>query len=203
MPTQNKQDGEKPENETPEGEKPNEEKKDEKKTEEGSDRRSEAEKKLEAENSELKAKLKATNDENARRRHEQAEAEKKAKADEDARLAEQGKFKELSESQAKTIADLQKVVEESKPITTQLEKYKQVVKAYLDAEKKIVPDIYAPLLERLDPVEQLEWIAANKDKLAHTDGVPPTPNGKGNKKLNEAQEKTAREQAARGYQSNF
>ena len=47
-----------------------------------------------------------------------------------------------------------------------------------------VPELVRPLLERMDPVEQLKWIADNQDRLKASattpvKGVPPVPKADG------------------------
>lgn len=111
----------------------------------------------------LEAKLKE------RLEREQAKAAKaaeKARAEAEAKaLQEQGEFKKLAEKQAAELesykakaAELEGVSAEAKRLTNALIKYR-------DAQFTVIPEHIKPLLEKLDVVDQIEWLSANADKL--------------------------------------
>lgn len=127
--------------------------------------------------------FKAVNDEAAdlrkwRKEREAADkaAEKKAADAEAARLAEAGKFKELAEAAEKRAA-------EAEPYKTKAERAEAALTKLLEEERKGLPKHVTTLLDKLDPVDQLEYIAKNREAL----GAKPAPpninagDGAGNK----------------------
>lgn len=93
-------------------------------------------------------------------------AEVKRKADEAAeteRLANDKKFEELAGKHQKRIAELE-------PVAAKAERYEKALTTLLDSERKGIPDHLVPLLDRMDVAEQLEYIAANRDKLKVAEG---------------------------------
>lgn len=101
---------------------------------------------------------------------EKARAEAEAKA-----LAEQGDFKALSERQAKHIAELETQAADLAAAQAQLAKYEKALKTNLAAQLAGVPEHIQTLLNRMDVTEQMEWIAANQDKLKPA-SAPAAPN---------------------------
>lgn len=77
---------------------------------------------------------------------------KQVKDAEDAQLSEQER--------------LQKRVQELEPAAEKAERFEAALTKLLTEEKKAVPDHLTSLLDRLDPAEQLEWIAANRAQFA-------------------------------------
>src|SRR5512133_496962 len=58
----------------------------------------------------------------------------------------------------------------------QAARYKGALEQALAAEKKALPRHVLALLEKLDPLEQMEYLSANREELAQTfapGGVPP------------------------------
>lgn len=119
----------------------------------------------------------------------QADEDAKKKADEKAeadRLAQEQKFQELSEQQAAKIAELEPEVGQLKgdlkAARDDLERHAAALKTFLDAQREGLPEHLIDLLDKLDTVEQLEYIAANADKLKpEDDGARPrmgTPRGR-------------------------
>lgn len=159
---------------------------------------------LRAELADTKAKLKAVNAESAERRRALAEADKKREADEQARLAEQGQYKELADKLKTQVADAEKQMADLQTAKSASERYEKALKARADAEIAKLPEVFKPLLAKLDPVEQLEWLAANADKIASgKSGVPKSPNGAEEKELSEEQKQEARASATRQTHSIF
>lgn len=109
-----------------------------------------------------------------RKEQEQAATEraKQDAAQETARLAEQGQYKQLAEQAQAQVAGLE-------PYKAQAERYAAALDAQLVQERKGVPDYVLPLLDALDPAAQLEYIAANREKFAPAaqgnGRIPPTP----------------------------
>jgi hypothetical protein len=108
------------------------------------------------------------------------EAEKKladldnaTKAAETARLKEQGEYKTLAEKAAARVAELE-------PLAEAIQRKDGVIKQFLDAERKGLPKHILALLDKLDPTDQLEYIAANRaDLKPKGNGPPETPKADG------------------------
>lgn len=135
-----------------------------------------------------------------RKKREKDEKEAKEKA-ESAALAEQEKWKELSEKQEKRVAELEALVSELEPIKERAEKYEKSLLSFLKAEKEGLPDHILPLLDKLDVVDQLEYIAKNRAtlKTQKKAGPDPTPNPADQKELSDAQKQDASKSAGNTY----
>lgn len=118
----------------------------------------------------------------------QAEAEAKA-------LAEQNQFKELAEKHAQRIAQLE-------AIEPKAQRYEAALVKLLEAQRKSIPDHVITLLDKLDPADQLEWIAGNQSKLAQPSGAPATPKASASNATPEEKER-ARLMQAKQIQSVF
>lgn len=135
---------------------------------------------------------------------EQKKAEQKAqKAREDVlaeMAAKNGEWQQLAEQRAAKIADLETQAATLDATTTKAQRYEQALAKQVEALRKDVPKHLAPLLDKLDVVEQLEWLAANRDAVApkQPNGVPATPRAQGG--LDAAAQAEARQQAAGFYQ---
>jgi hypothetical protein len=103
--------------------------------------------------------FKQVNDELATLKREKAQADQQRQADEEQRLAQQNQFKELAESRQSKIAELE-------PRAAQAERYEAALKKHLEGLRRDVPEHLLPLLDRMDPAEQLDYLAENRDKLA-------------------------------------
>jgi len=105
---------------------------------------------------------------------ERKKAEDKAKADV---LAEQGEFKTLAER-------LQADLEATEPVKKRVEVLEGLIKASVDKVLAEMPEAVRTLLNKLPVEEQFDWISKNSDTITKgiIPGVPPTPNGSGDKK---------------------
>lgn len=114
--------------------------------------------------------------EQERTKAQQAEAEK--------RMAEQQKFQELAEKRA---AERDDATKQAETLQERVTRQEEALQALYDGRKEAVPEMYRPLLEKLDLVERLEWIAANEDVLttakAKPNGIPATPAARGKGEL--------------------
>ena len=93
---------------------------------------------------------------------------------------------------------------ELEPLGDQVTRYKGALEKYLATEKKDLPKHVLVLLEKLDPIEQIEYLAANREDLGKTgkvDGVPPSPDPK-QRTLSDDEKEAARRGQASLY-SNF
>lgn len=108
-----------------------------------------------------------------------AEQAEKARADAEAKtLAEQGEFKALAEQRAAELEKAQRALESAKHTEKELERYQTALKKQLDAARADLPTPIATLLDKLDPAEQLEWLAENRAELTKGDGVGSPAHGK-------------------------
>lgn len=98
-------------------------------------------------------------------------------------LAEQQRFEELAQQRAQKLAELEPQLEQT---NSQAERYKAALEAHLTAQKDPLAEHILTLLEKMDPVDQLEYISTNREALfprtngdSKGGGVDPTPKGKG------------------------
>lgn len=118
-------------------------------------------------------------------------------------LADQAKFQELADKRGQKLSELETATAD---LTVKLEseaakaqRYEKALTTMLTEQRKRVPEHLHSLLDKLDPVEQLEWVAANGDKLGAT-GVPATPKPAG---LPDADKERAQAEAERFYRNKF
>ena len=129
-------------------------------------------------------------DAKAQRAREEAQAEAAAK---------NGEWQQLAEQRAAKIAELETQAAALDATTTKAQRYEQALSKQVEVLRKDVPKHLLPLLEKLDVVEQLEWLAANRDAIApkQPNGVPATPRAQGG--MDAAAQAEARQQAASFY----
>lgn len=110
---------------------------------------------------------------------EKEKRDKDAKEAEEKRLESQQQFEQLA-NERKT--ELEKANSEISTYKAELEAQTAVLSALYESRKALVPEMFQPLLDSMDLVKRLEWIAANEFKLKPANGangIPPTPNPKG------------------------
>lgn len=110
---------------------------------------------------------------------EKEKREKAAKEAEEKRLESQKEFETLA-NERKT--ELEKANETITTYKAELEAQTVVLSALYESRKSLVPEMFRPLLDSMDLVKRLEWIAANESKLkpaSNGNGIPHTPNPKG------------------------
>lgn len=128
-------------------------------------------------------------DKQAQKAREEAQAEAAAK---------NGEWQQLAEQRAAKLAELESQVAGLDAATTRAQRYEQALAKQVEALRKDVPKHLVPLLDKLDVVEQLEWLAANRDAVApKANGVPATPRAQGG--MDAAAQAEARQQAASFY----
>lgn len=130
---------------------------------------------------------------------EKATEKARKQAEEEALLKNQ-EFQKLAEDRGKRISELEPKLGELEKATQSSERYKSALEKYLENEKKGLPKHVLTLLEKLDPVEQIEYIAENREAFGTSgpEGVPPSPDPK-ERKLNEKQETEASKEQSRLY----
>lgn len=125
----------------------------------------------EAYQADIEAKLKERLE---RERKKAEQATLKAKADAEAEAAKKnGEWQKLAEQREAEAAALTKKLAELEPVSGKAERYEATLKKYLEAQKKDLPAHILALLEKLDPVDQLEYITANADVLRKPEGDAP------------------------------
>lgn len=99
-----------------------------------------------------------------------------AKAADELRLAEQQKWQELAQKRQDELATIKA---EAETLKTQSTRLADALNGYLAKEREGIPDHIGALLDKLDVVDQLAYIAANREAWAATNqrpgGVPPSP----------------------------
>lgn len=122
----------------------------------------------------------------------QRDRDKAAEEEERKRLEEAGEFKELAQQAETRATKAEARVAELEPLGERVAALEGALKGYLDAEREgLAPHVLA-LLDKLDVVEQLSWIAANREVLRPQDGrrgVPPTPNADPKAKLSDEEKR--------------
>lgn len=115
----------------------------------------------------------------ARKKWEEEADEAKKKAAEEAeqrRLAEQKEFEQLANKRAEMISELEVKLAEFQELEKTVERYKTALQTHLETQRAGLPEHVTALLDKLDPVEQLEYVASHNEALRKgTAGVPPTP----------------------------
>lgn len=137
-----------------------------------------------------------------REREKSAKAAEKAKADAEAKALEEGnQFKELADKRAAKIAELEAQASEMETVRTRQADYEKAITGYLMTEKNGLSEPILALLEKLDPLDQLAWIAENKAKLlpanngkAQHSPVPATPAPDNGKSLSDAERERRRKE---------
>lgn len=94
----------------------------------------------------------------------QAQAAEAAEAE---RLAQQQEWQTLAEKRAKEVEAL-------KPVQERATRYEAALKALLETHRQGLPGHVVELLDKLDPVDQLEYIAKHQAELARP--APPNTN---------------------------
>lgn len=136
------------------------------------------------------------------KKNQEAAAEKARKQAEEDALVKNQEYQKLSDERGKRVAELESQVSELTTVREQADRYKGALEKYLVAEKKDLPKHVLTLLEKLDPIDQIEYIAANRAELGKTQeqvkGVPPSPDPK-ERKLSDEQKAEARKGQAALY----
>lgn len=130
------------------------------------------------------------------------------KAEEDARakaLKEQGEFKQLAEEQALRLAKLEEQVKEVEALQEQVKRYSESLQKQLEEQKKSLPDAILALLEKQDPLEQLDWLAKHRESLTKSSasGIPPTPRAGNSQTMTEAEREERRKRFGQQIRAFF
>lgn len=115
--------------------------------------------------------------EEMRAEFEKLSAEAK-RSEQDRVLAEQAKWKELADARKQELDEKVKQLEAAAQKDPVIERQRKALEAYRDAQYAAIPDSIKVLLDKLDVVEQIEWLTANADQLAPADGQQKTTQAK-------------------------
>lgn len=135
--------------------------------------------------------------ERARKAAEDAEAQAAAK---------NGEWQALADKRGVMLAELEAektiLAEQVDAQKATLARYEKALTAHVAAQSQNVPDGVRALLKKLDPVEQLDWLAANSESISQQQrqGVPATPSAATS--MDAAQQDSARKSFGRLY-NNF
>lgn len=114
-----------------------------------------------------------------------------AKAREDAEaaaLTKNAEWQALAERRAEQLTAAEAKAAEVDSVQQRADRYEVALKSHLDSQRKDLPAHITALLDKLDPVEQLEWLSANREALTKgSNGVPATPKPTDGKALSEAE----------------
>ena len=151
------------------------------------------------------AELETIIDDRLKRERKKADdsAEKaKKKADEDALKANQ-EFQKLAEQRQTRIEELERSVNELNVIKEQAERYKTALDKQLKAMIEKLPKHILPLLEKMDPIEAMDYIGKHAKELgASFETYGRTPEGK-EKTLSDDEKDEGKKQVASVIKRNF
>lgn len=121
----------------------------------------------------LQSALKKERDDRKALEKAQKDAAELKAAEEKKRLEEQGQYKALAEEAARERDAHAARVKELEPLAETVKRQGEALKRFLDEERKGLPKHVLTLLDKLDPVDQLEYIAANRAELRPAGGGGP------------------------------
>lgn len=137
------------------------------------------------------------------RKQQEAEAKKAAEAAEAKALAENQKWQELAQKHEGTIQTLEGQLADLETTKQTLDKYKGALEAHLKTQREGLPAHILALLDKLDVVDQLEYIAANAGELKKKTKVPGTPDPANDREVDEAVKAEANKEAGTFYRNLF
>lgn len=132
----------------------------------------------------------------AQRRAEQDTEKMRRQAEEEA-LTKNQEFKTLADQRQVTITELEARIQEFTPLKEQTEKYKGAMQKIVQAQVSKLPTALKVLVEKMDPLEQMNYLAEHAKELnLAVQAVPETETSDSNQRLNkEAQDKAQRSNA--------
>jgi hypothetical protein len=140
------------------------------------------------------------------REHKKSEAatEKVRKQAEEDALTKNKEFETLAEQRKTKVGELEAQVAELIPLKDQVEKYKGAMDTILKAQMAKLPKALLPLLEKLDPIEKMQYLADHAKELnIEVIGVPETDTNDSTHKLNEEAQAKARKNNANMVKTLF
>ena len=103
-------------------------------------------------------------------------ADKDQKAAVDKALKDQGDFAKLADARLVEVDDANRRVAELEPAVAERDRYRASLQKHLEARRKDLPDHILGLLDKLDPADQLDYLAEHGDAIK---APPPEPKPKG------------------------
>lgn len=134
------------------------------------------------------------------RRKNEKEREKEKEELELKQLQEKEEWKELAEKSTAKAASLEAQLAELDSLKEKQDKYEKALKTYVDSLRKGIPEHVIMLLDKLDPVEQLEYISTNIDALRKKP-IPESPDPADPEKLSEAEREQYEKQSGFMYRN--
>ena len=104
---------------------------------------------------------------------------KAGEAAESKRLEDQKEFEKLATQRAGRITELEAEAEKATTLTEQLERSNKALSTYVATLREGLPQSVLVLLDKSDIVEQLEWLAENREAIIGNDKEPDKPLTKG------------------------
>jgi len=127
----------------------------------------------------------------------EANAEKARKAAEEEALVKNKEFETLAEARKTKVGELEAQIAELTPFKDQAEKYKAAMEKIVKTQVDKLPAAIKTLLERLDPIEKMQYIADHAKELnIEVIAVPETETSDSNNKLNEEAQAKAKKNNA-------
>ena len=131
----------------------------------------------------------------------------KARADaEEKALEDNAKWKELAEKRDKRISELEAQAGDAEALKQELDGYRNALTTQLKAEKEGLPAHILALVDKLNPIEQLEYLAANRAALGATQQkkyVPGSPRSDEMKSMTDAEKESHRRDYADTVRNMF
>lgn len=132
-------------------------------------------------------------------------AQRKAEADadklriqaEEQALLKNKEFETLAEQRKGKVGELEAQVLELTQFKEQAEKYKSAMEKIVKAQVDKLPPALKVLVEKLDPVEQMDYLSEHAKELNIVAGVPETETNDSNEKLSEEAKAKARNSNAK------
>jgi len=127
----------------------------------------------------------------------EANAEKARKAAEEEALVKNKEFETLAETRKTKVSELEAQIAELAPFKKQAEDYKAAMEKIVKTQVDKLPAPIKSLLERLDPIEKMQYIADHAKELnIEVIGVPETETNDSNNKLSEEAQAKAKKNNA-------
>lgn len=119
--------------------------------------------------------------EREKKKTDKATAEAREQAEAEA-AKKNGEWQKLAETRETKIKEQATQIETLTQVQEKAERYEKALKAHLDTQRAGLPAHVTLLLDKLDPAEQLEYIAANRAALLPAQPPVTPPGGPGNGK---------------------
>jgi hypothetical protein len=134
------------------------------------------------------------------RRKNEKERDKEKEELELKQLEEKEEWKKLAEKSTAKVTTLEAELAALISLKEKQDKYEKALKTYVDSLRKGIPEHVVTLLDKLDPVEQLEYISANIDALRKKP-IPESPDPANPEKLSEAEREQYEKQSGFMYRN--